>query len=253
MSGEKIMIVDDDPDIQELIRIYLKQEEYEALSIYDGRSVIEEAKRFQPDLIILDIMIPGMDGIELCRSLRTFTDVPILFLSARQDEMNKIMGLSTGGDDYITKPFSTAELLVRIRAHLRRNRILSQKIADQNEASAPVTTLRRGDLLLDYQKNQVWKNGELLPLSTKEYQILALLMGQPNRTFSHEELYETLWGKESFGDTRTVHVHISNLRKKVESDPENPSYILTIRGKGYTFQMDEKNDAGGQKQKEHKG
>lgn len=238
MAGERIMVVDDDPDIQELIRLYLKQEEYETLSITDGGQVLEQAKLFKPDLIILDIMVPGVDGIELCRNLRRFTDVPILFLSARQDEMNKIIGFSTGGDDYITKPFSMAELMVRIRAHLRRNRILEEKKEKLMEKAQQWSSLRIGELELDPLRNLLMKNGEVIPLSAKEFQILSYLAKHPNRIFSNEELYQALWGKESLGDTRTINVHISNLRKKIESDPENPRYILTVRGWGYKLNME---------------
>ncbi|WP_028987351.1 response regulator transcription factor [Thermicanus aegyptius] len=234
MARERIMIVDDDPDIQELIKLYLTQNGYETFSVTEGEKVVAAAKTYNPDLIILDVVMPGVDGIELCQSLRKFTDVPIIFLSARQDEMNKIMGLSTGGDDYVTKPFSMAELLVRIRAHLRRNRILREKIEEKDqEKEENGTYLRFGELEIDLIRNLVMKNGNPIPLSAKEFQILVYLARHPEQIFSQEELYQALWGKESLGDTRTINVHISNLRRKIETDPENPRFILTVRGWGY--------------------
>lgn len=235
MASKRIMVVDDNLDLQELIRIYLKQNNYETLSVTEGEKVLSAAKSFRPDLIILDVMMPGADGIELCRSLRQFTSVPILFLSARQDETNKIMGLSLGGDDYITKPFNMAELLVRIQAHLRRSGILSKEREELEREREESGKLSYEELELDFIRNLLMKNGTPIPLSQKEFQILTYLIRHPNRIFTPEEIYQALWGKESAGDTRTINVHMSNLRKKIETDPEHPRYILTVRGWGYKF------------------
>lgn len=227
MANEKILIVDDNEEIQELITLYLKEEHYQYIAANTGMKAISLAQTTIPDLIILDIFLPDIDGYEVCQQLRKFTNVPILFLSSKNSETDKIVGLRVGGDDYITKPFSPGELLARINAHLRRNRIL------HNVKQGHV--LKYKNLEINTTSHVVKLNESDLQLSTKEFQLLSLLAENPNRVFSLQMLFDLVWSEESLGDTRTVTVHISNLRKKIEKDPTKPKFILTVRGIGYKF------------------
>jgi DNA-binding response OmpR family regulator len=231
MSGEKILIVDDEPEIVELIRLYLIKEGYEVLSTDNGQSAFEYMKRFTPDLVILDILLPGMDGIEICRQLRLTYNVPILFISCKSEDIDIILGFSIGGDDYITKPFSPSQLVARVKAHLRRKQQLDQHKEEPRQLSFP-------GLEIDLLTRNVWVNGSLVPLSSKEFDLLALMAKKPNRVVPIEQLYKMAWGVDSNGDTRTLLVHISNLRKKIEPDPTEPVYIQTVRGIGYKFNHD---------------
>ncbi|WP_248929196.1 response regulator transcription factor [Paenibacillus hamazuiensis] len=228
MSGEKIMIVDDEPEIVELIQLYLLKEGYEVISVGDGRKVYDAVMQHRPDLIILDILLPGMDGIEVCCQLRKTVHTPILFISCKKEDMDIILGLSTGGDDYITKPFSPSQLVARVKAHLRRIRLQGRMMEDAQTLSFP-------GLELDLLSHNVRMNGQLIPLSSKEFDLLAQLARNPSKVYRIEDLYKAIWGVDSNGDTRTLLVHISNLRKKIEPCPADPKYILTVRGIGYKF------------------
>ncbi|MDF2959126.1 MAG: winged helix family two component transcriptional regulator [Paenibacillus sp.] len=228
MSGEKILIVDDEPEIVELIRLYLMKEGYEVLSTDNGPSAFEYMEQFSPDLVILDILLPGMDGIEICRKLRQTYSTPILFISCKSEDMDIILGLSIGGDDYVTKPFSPSQLVARVKAHLRRKQQLDQEKEELRQLSFP-------GLEIDLLTRNVWVNGSLIPLSSKEFDLLALLAKKPNRVVPIQHLYKEAWGVDSNGDTRTLLVHISNLRKKIEKDPADPVFIQTVRGVGYKF------------------
>lgn len=230
LAGEKVLIVDDELEICEMLSLYLEGERYQIIIAENGRQALMRAREQKPDIIILDIFLPDMDGIEVCQELRNFTSVPILFLSCKSEDVDKIVGLRVGGDDYITKPFSPGELTARVKAHLRRNRLL-------DAISKHTQVLRFPGLEIDIGSHEIRKNEAKIPLSAIEFQLLTILAKNPNRVFNPDHLYELVWGNEELCDPRTVAVHISNLRKKIESDPTRPSYILTVRGVGYKFNV----------------
>lgn len=229
MQGKKILVVDDEIEIHQLISLYLNKEGFEVCVLGHGDHVINYIKTEKPDLVILDILLPGIDGIEICRELRKFTQIPILFLSCKTDDMDIILGLEVGGDDYITKPFSPRQLVARVKANLRRNQLFINPLT-QNEDKLVFTGIE-----INLSNHHVLLNGTDVSLSTKEFELLAIMAQHPNRVFKIDDLYQRIWGSDSFGDTRTLIVHISNLRKKIESDITNPKYILTVRGVGYKF------------------
>lgn len=220
-----ILIVDDEEPIQELLRFNLENEGYSVLTAFDGPSALKMIEEKRPDLVVLDVMLPGMDGLEVCNQLRQnskFRDLPVIMLTAKGEEIDKVLGLELGADDYLTKPFSPRELLARIRARLRR--VKPQTL--ENE-------LIRGDLRIDLNRFQVSVRGEEVELTPKEFELLRVLAAHPGKVYSRDELLERIWGYEYAGDTRTVDVHVRHLRQKVEKDPSNPEYIETLRGIGY--------------------
>lgn len=229
MPGEKILVIDDETEISELISLYLTKNGFNVITSATGYSALELVSGQNPDLIILDILLPDMDGLELCQELRKITETPILFLSCKSTDTDKILGLTVGGDDYITKPFSPGELVARVKAHLRRNRILSTKKEQKNDV------LYYPGLTIDFSSLMVYVNDNPLSLPAKEFQILALLAQNPNIVFSLGQIYDSVWGFDNIGDTRTVMVHVSNLRKKIEEDPINPQFIITVKSLGYRF------------------
>lgn len=231
MAGETILIVDDDADIREIITMYLENEGYHVISAIDGSQALSYAFSVNPDLIILDMIIPGLDGIEVCQELRKKLTTPIIFLSSKSTPADKSIGLIAGGDDYMSKPFDTMELLARVKAHLRRNRMLESS-GSNNGAGSQICY---PGLTIDLDHYSVTANGKSVVLSPKEYQLLVLLAQNPNAVLSNEQLFQSLWGTDSFGDYRTVMVHISNIRKKIEQDPKNPLFIQTVKGVGYRF------------------
>ncbi len=233
MTGKKVLLVDDEPEICELINLYLSREGFEVSTAKNSQEALKLAREKEPDLIILDILLPGIDGIEICMELRKITEVPIIFLSCKGESEDKIMGLTVGGDDYITKPFSPGEMVARVKAHLRRSRLMQEK--DKEQTSRLVFP----NLVIDLLSHEVLLGGKKIDLSSMEFKILAVLAQNPNKVFSAEELYEKAWGSNSMGDFRTLMVHISNLRKKIEPDPSQPRYITTIRGVGYKFMAEE--------------
>lgn len=226
MAGEKILVVDDDKEITELISIYLTKEGFQVISSGNGTEVSGLIDAHKPDLIILDRVLPGLDGLDICRELRKKTNIPVLFLSGKNTSIDKIVGLEIGGDDYITKPFDPAELVARVKVHLRRSR-LTTAIGDQ--------ILRHPGLEIDLASCTVRVNGFVVTLSAKEFQILSLLARNPNRVFTAEQLFQMIWNDQYTGDTRTVNVHLSTLRKKIDHNPSGPSYIQTVKGLGYKF------------------
>ncbi|UJF32896.1 response regulator transcription factor [Paenibacillus hexagrammi] len=228
MPGKKILIVDDEPEIVELIRLYLVREGYEVISANNGQDVLRIVSEHHPDLIILDILLPGLDGIEVCRQLRKTYTTPIVFLSCKCEDIDIILGLSIGGDDYITKPFSPSQLVARVKAHLRRNTYI-----DQHRENPQL--VRYPGIEIDMASHIVKVNGQPISLSAKEFDLLSLMAKTPNRVYKIEQLFELVWSLESFGDPRTLIVHISNLRKKIEPNPAEPKYIITVRGVGYKF------------------
>jgi DNA-binding response OmpR family regulator len=230
MAGELILVVDDEEVVRELVRHCLAKDGFRVIATGDAHSAFELVRTQKPDLIILDILLPGIDGIEVCRKLRKETEVPIIFLSSKRDSSDVILGLGVGGDDYIVKPFVPGEMVARVKAQLRRLKL-------RDNASVPRETkkLRFPGLEIDLEGHTVLVNGSLVTLAPKEFEILALLATNPNRVFKSEQLLDAVWESKDFADSRTLMVHISRLRKKIEKDPNNPAYILTVRGVGYKF------------------
>ena len=223
----KILVVEDDPNILEALKYNLGREGYDTLTAVDGAQAIEAARANKPDLIILDIMLPKMSGFEVCRILRKEMAVPIIMLTARDDEIDKITGLDLGADDYMTKPFSMRELMARVRAMLRRMEI---------KTVIPDTTTKFGDLEIDIRHHMITRAGIALNLSPKEFDLLVFLAGNKGLVFSRDQLLEKVWGYEYSGDTRTVDVHIRWLREKIENNSEEPKRLITVRGVGYKFE-----------------
>ncbi len=222
-----LLIIDDEPVIVESLAYSLRRENYEVSIAENGPDALELFDKTHPDLVVLDLMLPGMDGLEVCRRLRARSTVPIIMLTARSDEVDKILGLEIGADDYLPKPFSFRELLARIRSVLRR-------VALDQIAEAP-GQLKIGNLTADGIGRRVIKNQQELQLSAREFDLLFFLMSQAGRACSRQELLSQVWGEEWTGDPRTLEVHIRWLRLKVEDDPTNPGYIQTVRGYGYRF------------------
>ncbi len=224
--AEKILLVDDEEMIVESIEYALAQEGYEVVKAFDGQEALQQVQLAKPNLIVLDLMLPKLSGLEVCRLLRREqNDVPIIMLTAKGEEIDRVIGLEVGADDYLIKPFSLRELVARIKALLRRSK--------PSEADKAVKVYQHGDLLINLSEHRVMVGEREVELSPKEFKILAMLMGQPGRVFSREELLEQVWGLDFYGDTKTVDVHIRWLREKIEEDPSNPKYIQTVRGFGY--------------------
>lgn len=223
----RVLVVEDDRTVAEVVTRYLSREGYDVDAVDDGLRAVEHAREQMPDLVVLDLMLPGIDGLEVCRRLRDLAPVPIVMLTARGTEDDRVMGLDLGADDYITKPFSPRELTARIQAVLRRARGALAPAAEPDE-------LRSGDLHVDAAARTARRDGEDLNLTTLEFDLLTFLMRHPGTAFRREELLEHVWGY-SFGDTSTVTVHIRRLREKVETDPAHPELIVTVWGVGYRF------------------
>jgi two-component system OmpR family response regulator len=235
MASSKILIVEDDQTLLSVLQYNLVKEGYEVVAAIDGVQALEVARSKKPDLIVLDVMLPKLDGLEVCRILRREMTVPILMLTAKTEEVDKVVGLELGADDYMTKPFSMRELLARIRAMMRRTEMMKQEtIAVDKIAPAAIKV---GDLEVDFARHQVCRSGAVLDLSLKEFDLLAFLLRNRQRVFSREYLIEKVWGYDYAGDTRTVDVHIRWLRQKIEVDPAHPEHLLTVRGVGYKFEV----------------
>ena len=233
----KILIVDDDKNLLEVIKYNLVNASYSVVLAEDGTQAVEVARREKPDLIILDIMLPGIDGFEVCRILRNEMSVPILMLSAKIDEIDKVVGLELGADDYITKPFSIRELLARVKASLRRGQSTDQPtFPNTPEENKAHLILRGHDLEVDIVRHQVSLKGAPLNLTPKEFELLAFLIRYKGQVFSREQLMEKVWGYTFEGSKRTVDVHIRWLRQKIEDNPEDPKFLVTVIGFGYKFE-----------------
>jgi len=230
MADIKVLVVEDDPNLLEALKYNLQKESYDVVITIDGEQAIAIARREKPDLVILDVMLPKMNGFEVCSILRKEMTAPILILTARADETDKIVGLEIGADDYMTKPFSMRELLARVRAMLRRSKM--------TEAPPIVETssIKIGKLEVDIARHRVSLSGAALELTPKEFDLLAFLARHRGMVFSREQLLEKIWGYDYAGDTRTVDVHIHWLRQKIEADPGHPVHLLTVRGTGYKLE-----------------
>ena len=232
---EKILIVDDELTIRETLAYNLENAGYEVITAGDGPTALETARTQSPDLVILDIMLPGMDGFEVCRILRKEMTTPVLMLTARDDEIDRVVGLEVGADDYLTKPFSMRELLARVKAMLRRVRLIREEIDSEGNHPAK-KIISFDDLVINLDRHEISLQGEPLALKPKEYELLVFLAQHRGNVLSRENILETVWGWEYIGDSRTVDVHIRWLREKVETDPASPTRIITIRGVGYRFE-----------------
>lgn len=238
MGINKILLVDDDKTLLDVLRYNLEKENYEVITAADGIQALEQARSEKPDLIILDIMLPGLSGLEVCRILRRDITVPILMLTAKTEEVDKVVGLELGADDYMTKPFSVRELMARVSAMLRRSQGMQQQM---NPAATPGEEdvsgiIKAGGFEVDLSKHSVSRNGARIELSPKEFELLVFLMRHRGQVFARERLVEKLWGFDYEGTARTVDVHIRSLRCKIENDPAEPEYLITVHGVGYKFE-----------------
>jgi DNA-binding response OmpR family regulator len=225
----RILLVDDEQAVQTLLTYPLRKRGYEVVEAMDGQEALDRFAEERFDLVVLDIMLPKLDGIEVCRRLRTRSQVPIIMLTAKGDEVDKVAGLEMGADDYITKPFSVREFRSRVKAALRRGSMSGQQ---QLSDSAPI---KSGGLEIDFERRSVELEGKPIQLTYVEFEILAALAGTPGRVFTREMLLEHIWGDSTYRDPRTVDVHIRHLREKLEADPKEPEYLFTVRGVGYRF------------------
>lgn len=224
----RILIVEDELDLANIIKDYLEKELYEVEICSQGDEAIEIFDKFKPSLVILDLMLPGMNGYEICQNIRIKSTIPILILSAKIDEFDKVKGLNLGADDYITKPFRPRELLARVNAQLRRSQVFNK----ENLEIIDIENIR-----IYTKEYKVEKNGRDLDLSRNEFELLIFLSKNPRQVFSREQLYDRIWGFDSYGDLNTVTVTINRLRQKIEDNPKNPKYILTVWGVGYKFEI----------------
>lgn len=227
--GKKVLVVDDEKNIVTIIAFNLKKEGYEVVTASDGEEGIRKTFEEKPDLILLDIMMPKVDGYEACKKIREHYDTPIIMLTARAEEVDKVLGLELGADDYVTKPFGIRELMARVKANLRRKEVV------QKEPVESGNTMIFGKLLIDIDRYEVRKEETVVELTYREFELLKFLAQQKTQVFSRETLLEKVWGYEYFGDVRTVDVTVRRLREKVEDDPSKPLYVLTKRGVGYYF------------------
>ncbi len=225
--GSKVLVVDDEKLIVKGIRLSLEQDGMEVDTAFDGEEALAMINEKEYDMVLLDLMLPKMDGLEVCQNIRGFSDVPIIIITAKSEDMDKIMGLEYGADDYITKPFNILEVKARIKAILRRNA--------KNNPDEYLRILEKGDIKMELDGRRLFVSGEEISLTAKEFDLLELMVGNPNKVFSREELLNTVWGYEYPGDVRTVDVHIRRLREKIEPNPGEPRYVHTKWGVGYYF------------------
>jgi DNA-binding response OmpR family regulator len=230
MSSGKILVVDDEASVRNLVKSYLAREGYDLLEADNGADALKLARTEKPDLVILDLMIPEVDGLEVCRILRSETGIFIIMLTARTEETDKLLGLGLGADDYLTKPFSPRELVARVKAVLRRR---------PGESSSSANVVRAGPLEIDPSRHVATVSGRVLDLTAREFEILSQLASRPGMVFTREKLLEQVWGYDFYGDPRVVDVHVAKLRKKVEENPADPQYIQTVRGVGYKLETGE--------------
>jgi len=228
---QKILVVDDEKNIVDIVVYNLKKEGFETIEAYDGKTGLELALSADPDLILLDIMMPGLDGFEVCKQVREKSQVPIIMLTARVEEVDKVLGFEQGADDYVTKPFGVKELIARVKANLRRSGV--PNVTSENDA-----ILTFGDLTINQDLYEIRRGGEIIELTRREFELVKYMATQNDQVFSRENLLENVWGYEYLGDVRTVDVTIRRLRTKLEANPNDPQYVLTKRGVGYHFMRD---------------
>lgn len=233
--AETILVVEDEPSLQETLVYNLKKEGYTVEAVGDGLEAVELARKLKPDLIILDLMLPGIDGFEVTRILRKEMTTSILMLTARDDEIDRVVGLEVGADDYLTKPFSMRELMARVKAQLRRVRLIREEMGKQ-DTDRPQEKLSFDNLVINQTRREVTLNEEPLQLKPKEYDLLTFLAQHKGQMLSREFILERVWGWDYIGDSRTVDVHVRWLRQKIEADSANPERIITVRGGGYRFE-----------------
>ena len=234
--AEKILVVDDEVSLQETLTYKLEKEGYKVEVAGDGLTALELARSTNPDLVILDVMLPGMDGFEVCRTLRQETNIPVLMLTARDDEIDRVVGLEVGADDYLPKPFSMRELIARVKALLRRVRLIREEVgAAAQEGNLP-QIMTFGNLEIDIPRREVRLDGVVVPFKPKEFDLLTYMGQHKGRVLTREMILEHVWGWGFIGDSRTVDVHIRWLREKIEPFPEKPERIVTVRGAGYRFE-----------------
>lgn len=226
--SKKILIVDDEKNIVDILKFNLKKEGFDVVEAYDGEQAMNMVILEKPDLILLDVMLPKMDGFMVCRKIRESFSTPILMLTAKEEEVDKVLGLELGADDYITKPFSMRELMARVKANLRR-------VAVDEQAKSTGNVIKCGDLVIDLERYVVERDGKVIELTLREFELVKFLAIQQDQVFTRETLLEKVWGYEYYGDVRTVDVTIRRLREKLEKNPSNPEYIMTRRGVGYYF------------------
>jgi len=227
MAGKRVLVVDDDVKTTELVKLYLRRDGYKVFTAYDGIQAVNLAREAHPDLVVLDLMLPGLDGFEVFRALRAKSDVPIIMLTAKTTEQDRLVGLDLGADDYVTKPFSPKELAARVRAVLRR-------LPDETFKRGP-EEIGHGDLLVNFAKHEASIAGKPLNLTPVEFRLLGILIREPDRVFARAQLIEKVFGYDFDGFDRTIDVHIYNLRQKLEPDPRQPTYIKMVYGVGYKF------------------
>ncbi|WP_345000441.1 MtrAB system response regulator MtrA [Tsukamurella soli] len=217
----RILVIDDDPALAEMLTIVLRNEGFDSAVVGDGTAALSAAREFRPDLVLLDLMLPGMNGIDVCRVLRADSSVPIIMLTAKSDTVDVVLGLESGADDYVIKPFKPKELVARVRARLRRTE------------DEPAELLAIGNVVIDVPAHKVTRDGEPVLLTPTEFDLLVTLARKPRQVFTRDVLLEQVWGYRHPADTRLVNVHVQRLRAKIEKDPENPEIVLTLRGVGY--------------------
>lgn len=234
--AEKILVVDDEISLQETLAYNLSKEGYTVEVAGDGNQALELARSSKPDLVILDVMLPGLDGFEVCRILRQEANIPVLMLTARDDEIDRVVGLEVGADDYLVKPFSMRELNARIKALLRRVRLIREEVESSAQESTQPKLLTFNDLVIDMTRREVRLGSDVLQLKPKEYELLLYMGQHKGQVLTREVILEHVWGWDFVGDSRTVDVHIRWLREKIEQNPESPQRIITVRGAGYRFE-----------------
>jgi DNA-binding response OmpR family regulator len=230
LDKARVLLVDDEPSLVKGVKLSLELEGYEVLTAADGHQALAVFSNADPDLVVLDLMLPGLDGLTVCQRIREVSTTPIIMLTAKTDDVDKVVGLEVGADDYLTKPFNTRELVARVRAVLRRVQFDRQAVAGAQQEHILIVR----DLVVDIYRRRVFRGDKALDLTPTEFDLLAHLAAHPGRVYSREELLRSVWGYEYFGDDRTVDVHISRLRDKIELDAQNPTYVLTSWGKGYS-------------------
>ncbi len=232
--SEKILIVEDDPTLQETLAYNLNKQGYQVVTAGDGQTALKNARDHKPELIVLDLMLPLLDGFEVCRILRQEMNTPIIILTARDDEIDRVIGLELGADDYLTKPFSMREFLARVKAQLRRVRLIREEL--ENDTAKMMETFHFGNLTMDLTRREVLIDNQPLSLKPKEFDLLLFLARHRGHVLSRDLILERVWGWEFSGGSRTVDVHVRWLREKIEIDPSNPLRIITVRGAGYRFE-----------------